>query len=197
MQQRVLTYADLWRPSSKESAIVYDVMLVMAGSWALALFAQIAIPLPHTPVPITGQSFAVLMLGVLLGSRKGAASVMAYLAQGACGLPFFAGGKAGLAILSGVTAGYFAGFVAAAYVAGWLAEKGADRNVFTSVLAMLVGTAVIFAFGLSWLSVILPAGSVLALGLYPFLPGALIKLVAAAVLLPAGWAFLGKTHSHK
>ncbi|TNE44068.1 MAG: biotin transporter BioY [Deltaproteobacteria bacterium] len=185
-----LNYADLWRPQAPAQSWAYSLALVVGGSLFIALAAQIAIPLPFTPVPVTGQSLAVLLLGVLLGSRKGAASVLLYLGEGAMGLPFFAKGAAGLAILRGATAGYLLGFVVAAFVVGWLAERGWDRDLWRSGAAMMVGNAIIFACGLTWLSYLVGFSKALTLGFYPFVPGMLVKLVLASALLPIGWNFI-------
>ncbi len=163
-----------------------DLFLIIAASWFIALFAQIEIPMQ--PVPITGQTFAVLLVGALLGSKRGALAVVTYIAQGAMGLPFFAGGASGMGILTGATAGYLLGFVGAAYVVGWLAEKGLERSVRTSILPFLIGTLIIYIFGVAWLSLVM--GSVIKAivsGLLPFLIGDAIKLLAAALALPAAW----------
>jgi biotin transport system substrate-specific component len=168
------------------AAWLRDLFLVLAGSWLVALFARIEIPLQ--PVPITGQTFAVLLVGALLGSKRGAAAMIAYLAQGGLGLPFFAGGASGAGVLTGATAGYLVGFVGAAYVVGWLAERGLERSVRTSILPFLVGTVVIYACGVAWLAVVLGSFSrAVQLGLLPFLIGDLLKLIAAAAVLPAAW----------
>jgi biotin transport system substrate-specific component len=157
----------------------------------LAALAQIEIPLPFTPVPITGQTFGVLLIGAALGSRRGAASILAYLAEGALGLPFFAGGAGGLSILTGATAGYLVGFVAAAYVVGRLAERGLERSFRTSLIPFLIGTAVIYAFGIAWLSTILGSlTEAIRFGLLPFLFGDAIKLIAASLALPAAWRLI-------
>jgi biotin transport system substrate-specific component len=140
------------------------------------------------PVPITGQTFAVLLIGALLGSKRGAAAMAVYIVEGAVGLPFFAGGASGVGILTGATAGYLVGFVVAAYVIGLLAERGLERSVHTSILPFLVGTLIIYLFGVTWLSIFLKSLSQgLEFGLIPFLIGDAIKLVAAALVLPAAW----------
>jgi biotin transport system substrate-specific component len=166
-----------------------DILLILAGSWLVALFARIEIPLQ--PVPITGQTFAVLLVGALLGSKRGAAAMIAYLVQGGLGLPFFAGGASGIGILSGATAGYLLGFVGAAYAVGWLAEHGLERSVRTSILPFLIGTVVIYFFGIAWLSVMLGSVSLaIQHGLLPFLIGDLVKLVLAALVLPTAWKLI-------
>lgn len=165
-----------------------DVVLIVLGALLVAALAQVEIPLPFTPVPITGQTFGVLLVGAALGSKRGAASLASYLALGMFGLPFFAGGAHGLKIVLGATGGYLIGFVLAAYVIGLLAERGLERSVRTSLLPFLVGTAIIYVCGVAWLTVILGSLSkAVTAGLLPFLVGDAIKLVAAALALPAAW----------
>ncbi len=187
-----MTYADVLRPTARSHAFLYDVVLVLSGSLFIALSAQFAIPLPFSPVPVTGQTLAVLMVGVLLGSRRGSLSVLTYLLQGALGLPVFAGGVAGLARLTGPTGGYLIGFVAAAYLVGWLAERGWDRHFETTLLAMVLGNVVIYTFGLLWLARFVGTEKVLALGLWPFVPGDLGKILLATASLPWGWRLLNR-----
>ena len=171
------------------SGLLRDVVLVLVGSWLVALLAQIQVPM--WPVPITGQTLGVLLVGALLGSRLGATSMIAYIMQGAMGLPFFAGGAAGTAVLVGPTAGYLAGFVVAAFVVGWLAERSWDRHMGKAVLAMLIGNLIIYAIGLAWLSRFTGLDTVLSVGMIPFIPGDIIKTIIAAGLLPLGWKLLG------
>jgi biotin transport system substrate-specific component len=185
------TYIDILRPESI-SRTTYNVILVAVGSLFIAAYAQLAIPLPFTPVPITGQSFAVLLIGIFFGSRLGAATVLAYLTEGASGLPFFAEGTGGIGVFAGPTGGYLLGFVFASYCAGLLAEKKWDRKVWTAGLAMFLSSFVIFAFGVTWLSSFIGFGKAVELGFLPFLPGDVIKTVIAALLLPQGWKYFGK-----
>lgn len=180
-----VTVADLWRPCQKTRALFYDIALIIGASLLIALSAQVAIPL--WPVPVTGQTFAVLMIAALLGSRRGCLAVLAYIAEGAAGLPVFAMGRAGLVAF---TAGYLVGFVPAAYVVGLLAEKGWDRRVSTTILAMALANIIIYTFGLLWLSCLPGIDSVLREGLYPFILGDLLKIALAAALLPSGWKLL-------
>lgn len=173
------------------SSRLRDVLLVIVGSLLVAALAQIEIPLPFTPVPITGQTFGVLLIGAALGSKRGAASLGLYLAEGAVGLPFFAGGASGLKILTGATAGYLFGFIIAAYVIGLLAERGLERSVRTSIIPFLVGTFIIYLFGVAWLGIVLGSFTqALALGVIPFLIGDAIKLILAALALPAAWKLI-------
>lgn len=171
---------------------LYDSSLVLGGSLLLALSAQIAIPLPFSPVPITGQTFAVLVIGMLFGRWRGAAAVLAYLAEGCAGLPVFAEGKAGLAVLLGPTGGYLVSFVPAAFLAGYLAERGWDRKISTTFLAMILGNIIIFGLGAAWLAKFVGANNALSLGVYPFLAGDVVKIGLATVALPGAWKLLNE-----
>lgn len=189
------TYPTLVQALWPHTDVKRRALLILAGSLLVALAARVTIPLPFSPVPITGQTFAVLLVGALLGSRAGAAAMIAYLAEGAMGLPVFAGGRGGADVLVGPTAGYLYGFVAAAFVTGWLCERGWDRRVTTAALAMLVGNVVIYLFGLPWLAYFVGPDRVLVAGLLPFIPGDLLKLVLAALALPGGWKLIGQTRA--
>jgi len=132
------------------------------------------------------------MIGALFGARRGSLCSLAYVVEGAAGLPVFAHGRGGLAVLAGPTGGYLVGFIAAAYITGFLAEKGWDRRIGTTVLAMVLGNLVIYAFGLFRLCCLMGIGTtVLAVGIYPFIIGDLLKIMFAAILLPSGWKLLG------
>lgn len=190
MQTKVAVYADLSVPSKKISRLFYDILLVSAASLAIAISAQVYIPLGFTPVPVTGQTFTVLLAGALLGSRRGALAVMTYLGLGIAGMPLFAQGGAGLVRILGPTGGYLAGFVAAAFLTGALAEQGWDRRTPSAVLAMLTGNLMIYLFGLPRLAAFVGWEGVLTMGFLPFIPGDVIKLIAASALLPLGWKLL-------
>lgn len=165
--------------------------VVVGFSLLTALTAQVVVPLPFTPVPLTGQTFAVLLTGALLGPRLGALAMLAYLAEGAAGLPFFRGGAGGVGHLSGATAGYLFAFPVAAYVTGYLAERGWDRRFVTAAAAMALGSLVILASGWGWLALLLGDGAqAFRLGVVQFLAGDVVKIVLAAAALPAGWALL-------
>jgi len=166
---------------------VRHLALVLGGSLLVAGLAQVRIPLPFTPVPITGQTFAVLLVGAALGSRLGALSLGLYLLEGVAGLPVFAGGAGGAAAMLGPTGGYLAGFLAAAYLVGLLAERGGDRRLRTALPIFLAGEAIIYLFGVPWLGFFIGFQRAVAAGLYPFLIGDAVKLVAAALALPAAW----------
>lgn len=185
-----MTYADVFRPVARTHALIYDLVWILGGTLFIALSAQVAIPLPFTPVPVTGQTLAVLLTGVLLGSRRAVLCLLMYLAQGLAGMPVFAGGTAGAVHLLGPTGGYLLGFVPSALLVGWLAERGWDRRPVTAFAAMLLGNLVIYLFGLSWLAYFVGAQKALVLGLLPFVPGDVFKLLLATVILPAGWKLL-------
>jgi biotin transport system substrate-specific component len=167
--------------------IQWRVLLPVAGSLLIAIAAQFQIPLPFSPVPVTGQTFAVLLVGAALGARLGAGAVALYVIEGLAGLPVFAGGASGLARLSGPTGGYLVGFVLAAILVGALAERGWDRRIWSTGLAMLLGMVVIYLCGLAWLARFVPAAGLLQAGLYPFIAGDLYKLVLATLALPTAW----------
>ena len=168
-----------------------SLFLIVLGSLLLAALAQIQIVLPFTPVPITGQTFGVLLIAAALGSKRGATAMLLYITEGALGLPFFAGGTSGLGILTGATAGYLVGFIVAAYVIGQLAERGLERNVRTSLIPFLVGTVIIYVCGVTWLSIVLGSlNKAITLGVLPFLIGDALKLIAAGLVLPTAWKLI-------
>jgi biotin transport system substrate-specific component len=161
------------------------VILALAGSALLTLSAKVQVW--PGPVPVTMQTFVILVLGMSYGWRLGGATLLLYLAEGAIGLPVFAKGG-GIAYFAGPTGGYLVGFVLAAVAAGWLAERGWDRRPATTALAMLAGNIVIYVPGLLWLGMIVGWDKpVLEWGLYPFLIGDLVKLALAAAALPLAW----------
>jgi biotin transport system substrate-specific component len=172
-----------------------SVALVVGFSLLVALSAQVVVPLPWTPVPVTGQTFAVLLTGALLGSRLGALAMLAYLAEGAAGLPFFRGGAGGAHYLFlSPTAGYLLAFPAAAFVTGLLAERGWDRRFARAAAAMWLGSLVILASGWAWLALFYTTPSAaFGAGVAPFLVGDVVKIALAAAALPAGWALLRRT----
>ena len=171
----------------RTAAWLRDLLLISTGVVLVAALAQVKIHLPFTPVPLTGQTFAVLLVGAALGSKRGVTSLMLYTALGSVGLPIFAGGASGLAYLSGPTFGYLIGFVAAAYTVGMVAERGLERSVQTSIVPFVLGTLVIYIFGGGWLSVLVGIQKALTLGVLPFLVGDVIKMMLAALALPAAW----------
>lgn len=165
------------------------VVLAVFGSAALTLSAKLQIP--FWPVPFTLQTLVVMLVGMTFGWRLGAATVALYLGQGAIGLPVFASGG-GIAYFAGYTGGYLIGFLLAAMLMGWLAERGWGRTVLSTVGAMLAGTVVIFACGVPWLAYLIGVEKAIADGLTPFLANAVLKIAIAAILMPACWRFAGR-----
>ena len=181
--------AALWpEKSDPVSGIVRGVVLIALGSALLTLSAKINLPLPY--VPMTLQTLVVLMIGAAYGWRLGVATVIAYLAEGAMGMPVFAGGVAGAQVFAGPTAGYLIAFPLAAALTGWLAERAWDRRFLTMLGVMLLGSGVIFAIGAAGLTRFVPASQVLAAGVLPFLPGDLFKTSLAALLIPRVWRWV-------
>jgi biotin transport system substrate-specific component len=189
-------------------SLTKDIALIVGFSLLVTVFAQIAIRLPFTPVPITGQTLAVLLTGGALGANRGAASLALYLLMGTVGLPFFAPSGAalegelihfifpwegtGAAFWTLASGGYVVGFVAAAYVVGRLAERGWERG-WSVTVAMLLGNVLIYVPGLLWLAYKIDSfDNALVFGLYPFIVGDLIKLYIAAIALPGAWALIGR-----
>jgi biotin transport system substrate-specific component len=170
---------------------VRDVALVLGGAALTGLAAQIAIPVPGTPVPVTGQTLAVLLTGAALGPWRGLASMLVYVLAGVAGMPWFADGRSGW---GGPTFGYLLGMVAAAALVGALARRGWDRTPLRVIPTMVLGNLVIYGFGVSWLAASLnlsPAHAV-DLGMRPFLLGDALKIAVAAGLLPAAWLLVGR-----
>jgi biotin transport system substrate-specific component len=168
-----------------------DVLLVLGAAAFVGAMAQLSVPLPWTPVPLTGQTLAVLVAGAALGAPRAAAGMLFYLAAGVAGMPWFAEAQSGW---GGPTFGYVLGFVAAAAIVGWLAARGADRTPLRAVPAMLLGTVVIYAVGVPWLAASLGVGlgEAVELGMRPFLGGDIVKVLLGAGLLPAAWALAAR-----
>lgn len=166
---------------------VRDVLLVVGYVAAIAASAQVAVPLPFTPVPISGQTFAVLLGAAALGSTRSVVGASAYLALGVAGLPLFTAASA-------VTFGYIIGFVVAAAVVGWLAERGFDRTLPRAAASMVAGNLLIYAAGVPYLAVAagLDVQAAFAQGVLPFVPGDAVKLALATALLPGAWALTGR-----
>ncbi|WP_419911606.1 biotin transporter BioY [Hoeflea sp.] len=178
--------------AGRSHALLRDTLIVVAASILLALSAKAAVP--FFPVPMTMQTLVVVGLGLALGSRLAVLSVLLYLVEGAAGLPVFSGTPEkgiGIAYMMGPTGGFLIGFVLAAGLTGWLAERGWDRNVVLAFLAALAGTAILYVPGLLWLGGIVGWDKpVLAWGLYPFILGDLTKAALAALIFPTAWKFL-------
>lgn len=171
-----------------------QVALVLGFSLFVALSAQIVIPNPFSDVPFTGQTFAVLLTGALLGSRLGALALVAYLLEGAIGLPFFFGGRGGFAhLILSPTAGYLWSYPLAAFVAGLLAERGWDKGFSTAAAAMAIGSIVILMCGFAWRAwFFMTPAQAFATSVVPFIIGDIIKIGLAATVLPLGWKLLGR-----
>ena len=175
------------------SGVAREVALILGGSLLIALSAQLQLVLPFSHVPISGQTFAVLLLGALYGRRRGLTTVVTYLTFGAVGLPVFAGGGLGVAKLLGPTGGYLVGFAAAAFIVGTLSERGWDRKPWSTAASMVIGNGIIYAVGIVWLSKFVGWQAVLGAGFFPFLIGDALKIALATILLPAGWKLLGRS----
>jgi biotin transport system substrate-specific component len=182
------SFVDVIRPSNKIQRFLFDVASILGCSFLIALAAQIAIPC--TPVPMTLQVLVVLLIGAVLGSKKGAMAVLTYLAEGAIGLPVFATGKS--ILNGGPTCGYLFGFVIAAYLIGFLLERGPKEKFLYTVFAMSLGTLVILLLGASWLSFYVGGfTTAIKFGVLPFLVGDCVKILVAAALVPSCWKLIG------
>ncbi len=170
---------------------VRDLLLVVAGAGLVGLLAQISIHLSFTPVPMTGQTLGVLLVGTSLGLRRGTAALVLYAVAGLAGLPWFAAGGSGYV---GANFGYILGFIASAAACGYLAELRADRKVLSAIPAMIVGEVIMYVIGVTWLAVDLhmSIGSAISAGFVPFWIADAVKCGLAAALLPSAWRLAGK-----
>ena len=178
-----------------KNQIMRNLALVLAGTMLLYLSAKLKIPLD--PVPFSMQTFVVLALGMVYGWKLGVLTILAYILEGALGLPVFAGTPEkgiGLAYLVGPTGGYLLGFIFAAGVTGYLAERGWDRNFLTTTMTMVIGNIVIYIFGLLWLSKLLGIELAIKFGLIPFIAGDIFKILLAAILLPLCWKLIDRRY---
>jgi len=173
-----------------ETGFLKNAVLILGFSMFVAACSQVSIWTGI--VPVTGQTLAVLLTGAILGSRRGALTMIAYVVIGVTGIPFWFsfGGPAGMARLIGPTGGYLIGFVAMAFVSGWFAERGWDRKIVLTVISMMAASIVMYVSGLAWLYRFVPEGGLLKVGLYPFIIGDVLKIALAALLLPAGWKII-------
>lgn len=187
VREKALTFSDMVFP---RAGIFTNAALVVGFGLLTGLAAQLGFYLPFSPVPVTGQTLVPLLAGALLGSRRGALSQLVYIAEGAVGLPVFAAGHSGVAYMVGLTGGYLAGFVAAAFVVGLLAERGWDRSYWKAVVAMVAGSVALYLLGLAWLGHFVPTKGLLLAGLYPFIPGDLAKIALATAAIPSGWKLM-------
>jgi len=178
------------RIEDKTLVLVKDIVLVLSLAILTGISAKLKIEVGA--VPITMQTFTVLLSGALLGKIRGAASQLTYLLMGLSGLPWFARGG-GIAYLLSPTFGYIIGFVLAAFLVGWLCERGFDREVKTAILAMFIGNLLLYIPGLLWLVKFVGFKKVLAIGLYPFIPGDLLKILLTGLVLPMGWKLIKRS----
>lgn len=169
---------------------VRDVALVLGGAALTGLAAQISVPVPGSPVPVTGQTFAALLVGTSLGARRGVSALVLYAVAGLAGVPWFAGGASGIS----VSFGYILGMILASAAVGALARRGADRTVWRTAGAMLIGEAIVYAVGVPYLAYAadLPFSTAIAVGLTPFLIGDAVKALLAMGLLPTTWKFANR-----
>jgi len=197
VEERGITLADFLLPirvGERMGSRLRNIALVAVGTLLIYASARVSIPIPGTPVPITGQTFGVLLVGGALGFRRGVTSVALYVLIGLIGLPFFAGGEGGISVITGAKGGYLIGFIVAGAVVGRLAELGWDRRIVGALGAMAIGNVVIYLVGVPWLMVVahLDLATGIAKGLTPFLVGDAIKLVLAAAAFPAAWWVVGR-----
>lgn len=190
---RGMTMVEALWPAAGENRLARNLLLAIVGTGLLTLSAKIQVPIPF--VPMTMQTFVVLVIGMAYGWRLGAATVLLYLAEGAAGLPVFASTPpkiAGLAYLMDTTGGFLAGFVVAAALCGWLAERGWDRSLWRTAVAMLLGHAVILLMGFAWLLNFLPLERAYVAGVATFYWATVIKTALAVAVMPAAWKLIGR-----
>lgn len=183
----------VWPAQSANARSARNVLLALVGTLALTVSAKAQIP--FWPVPMTMQTFVVLVIGMAYGSRLGLATLALYLLEGVLGLPVFAGTPekgVGLAYMMGPTGGYLLGFVVAAWVCGWLAERGFDRSPLKSLAAMSVGHALIFVFGLAWLAQLMGLEKAFIVGVAPFWAATIAKTLLGVVTLPLAWKLISR-----
>ncbi len=199
-EQRGLTIADFLVPSAlgeRISSRLRDLALVVLGALIVYLCSLVYFVLPNSPVPVTGQTFGVLLVGGALGSRRGVASIALYVLIGIVGVPFYAEGKGGIDVVLGVTGGYLIGFILAGAVVGRLAELGWDRRLVGALGAMAIGNVVIYLVGVPWLMAVLNVDLAqgIKLGVTPFIVGDILKLLLAGAAFPAAWWLVGRRPS--
>ena len=183
----------LWPAQSGSGRTARNVLLALVGTLVLTVSAKTQIP--FWPIPMTMQTFVVLVIGMAYGSRLGAATVALYLLEGALGLPVFAGTPekgVGLAYMMGPTGGYLLGFLVAAWVCGWLAERGFDRSPLKALVAMSVGHALIFVFGVAWLAQLMSVEKAFMVGVLPFWAATIVKTLLGVAVLPLAWKLVSR-----
>jgi biotin transport system substrate-specific component len=184
MAEKVMTIPSVVIERFVRGRVAADMLLVVGASAIIAIAAQIAIPLPFTPVPLTLQPLAVILVGVALGATRGAAAAALYLLEGLSGLPVFALGHGGPAALLGPTAGYLYSYPFAAWVAGFVSQRGWGSSIMRSISGMLLSLAVIYAGGFAWLAALMGPGAAFAAGIVPFIVADAVKVALGAALLP-------------
>ena len=191
------------RPSSRARAFALDAGLVIAGAAVVALLAQVEIPL--WPVPITGQTLAVIVVGAALGAWRGAAALTTYMLAGLAGLPVFAGFTGTIAAVAKPSFGFVIGFIFAAFLAGWFAQRAWDRRPVLAFAGFAAASVVPFLFGIPYMAFILNVtlglelsfAEILQAGLFPFIIGGLVKAALAAAIIPGAWALVRKADASK
>ncbi len=185
-----------------QTGLLRDALLILGFSVLVAVCARISFSLPLTEIPITGQTLGVLLTGAVLGSRRGSLTLLAYLGEGLAGLPVFASGNSAWTVgprgpyIMGPTAGFLVGFVIAAFIVGWLSERGWDRSLERSAAALLLGNLALYIPGLLWFLQFAGPETVFGRGLLPFIPGDILKLVLVAAALPSAWALIGRPRAN-
>lgn len=175
---------------TKEKEIFRNVLLVLGGVVFLSLMAQVMIPLPYTPVPITLGTFGVTLMALLYGRKLGTATILSYVVAGSLGAPIFAGGKAGS--LFSPTGGYILGYIVATIILGYLADRGVTKSYVKTILSLLLSSAIILTLGALVLSLFMPGKNAFMIGVLPFLPGDALKSTTVTLLLPTLWKFIPK-----
>lgn len=185
-----MTYSDIMKPKNFIYALIYDFFLVIFSFFLIVFSSRVVIPLPFTPVPITMQTFAVLLSGIILGSKNGVISVLIFIFSGIAGLPVFAAGNSGIFYLSGPTGGYIIGFIIASFLTGFFAERDWDRKIHRSFFLMFAANISIYIPGLIWLGRFTGYRYVLHLGFFPFIIGDIIKIIFATIILHSRWGIV-------
>ena len=178
-----MNYVNILQSEKSISSKATNIIVILLASWLIGVSAQFSIVLPFSPIPITGQTIIILLMGVLLGKERGTAAVGLYILQGVAGLPVFAGGKSGLLTLVGPTGGYLVGFLGAVYVVGVLSELRHDNSISYTVFSLIIGNVIIYAFGLIWLVRFVGETQALSLGFFPFLVGDIVKIFIGVLVL--------------
>jgi len=182
-----MTLLLIHRPKHLLLSLLYDMGLVTLGVLLLVLSGRIVIPIPFTPVPVTGQTLAIFLIASSMGRIRGILSVLFYVMAGIAGLPVFAGGTLGIARIFGPTGGYIIGFLLGVYVIGYLSEKGWDRQFLKALLTFLIGNILIYIPGIIQLSIFTGWNRAFLMGVYPFIPGDIVKIMIAGTSLPLLW----------